>query len=500
MTNSTIGTGTKAGPSFDWTAQVWTEPPAGQGPRDYRGSATLVHERLLVTCAHVCPPTGEGLPAITFPFSDDAFKLFEVAAVDIDEDYDVAIILLKTDAPVTPARIEATPDEELVTHEWVAHGYPVADRLKTPGGSRSRSTGYQSFGRIESNAGSGRVHLITSKESRPIIRGFSGTGVWSRQANAVTAVIDTCDEARNATAITIYRAARRFPNSPLKDLAELSMIGTGNGDPATWAPALPYSHQLGNSTETDRIAIISDVHGNLTALDAVLDDIESRGIKRIINLGDFVGKGPRGSEVVDRCDQVCDVNIRGNWDDFVPVWSDESAPEMIWWRDELRQDQRDWLLALPLSHDLLISGRHIRLFHASATSPHVRVHARHTDEEFEGMFKNTEMTGLGNPVPVIVGYGDIHDAFCETVAGRTLFNAGSVGNPLDAPTASFAILEGLIGEPGPGPFGIQLVRVSYDIEAEIDSASALAMPELGSYARELRTAIYRGFHDSLHGA
>jgi predicted phosphodiesterase len=240
----------------------------------------------------------------------------------------------------------------------------------------------------------------------------------------------------------------------------------------------------------EKIALISDVHGNLTALEAVLDDIESRGVDRIINLGDFVGKGPRGREVVDRCDKMCDVNIRGNWDDHLPVWSDDSAPEMTWWRDELRPDQRDWLLALPMSHDLLVSGRHIRLFHASATSPHVRVHAKHTAEEFAGMFANTAMTGDG-PAPSMVGYGDIHDTFVEVERGRTLFNVGSVGNPLDEPVPSYAILEGVVDEPDQAPFGLQLVRVPYDIEAEIAAAARLGMPALEPYAVELRTAVYR---------
>jgi predicted phosphodiesterase len=225
----------------------------------------------------------------------------------------------------------------------------------------------------------------------------------------------------------------------------------------------------------EKIALISDVHGNLTALEAVLDDIESRGVDRIINLGDFVGKGPRGGEVVDRCDKVCD----------------DSAPEMIWWRDELRPDQRDWLLALPMSHDLLVSGRHIRLFHASATSPHVRVHAEHTAEEFAGMFANTAMTGDG-PAPSMVGYGDIHDTFVQVERGRTLFNVGSVGNPLDEPVPGYAILEGVVDEPDQAPFGLQFVRVPYDIEAEIAVAARLGMPALEPYAVELRTAIYRG--------
>ncbi|WP_405730094.1 metallophosphoesterase family protein [Streptomyces sp. NBC_01537] len=53
--------------------------------------------------------------------------------------------------------------------------------------------------------------------------------------------------------------------------------------------------------DVERITLISDVHGNLTALEAVLDDIDARGINRIFNLGDYVGKGPRGREVVDVC-------------------------------------------------------------------------------------------------------------------------------------------------------------------------------------------------------
>jgi hypothetical protein len=74
---------------------------------------------------------------------------------------------------------------------------------------------------------------------------------------------------------------------------------------------------------------------------------------------------------------------------------------------------------------------------------------------------------------------------------------GSVGNPLDEPQASYVILE---GEPDGGrsaPFGIQFVRVPYDIEAEIAVAAALGMPALEPYAIELRTAVYRGQHAAL---
>ncbi|PFG43597.1 putative phosphodiesterase [Isoptericola jiangsuensis] len=246
---------------------------------------------------------------------------------------------------------------------------------------------------------------------------------------------------------------------------------------------------------TERIAVISDVHGNLTALEAVLADIRERGISRVLNLGDDAGKGPRGSAVVDRLREVCEVDVRGNWDDFLPQIRDDGPAEMVWWRDELRPDQRDWLAGKPLCHDLLLSGRRVRLFHASAASVHTRVFFHHTPEEFAGMFATTELTGPG-PAPDVVGYGDVHDAYLETFRGRTLFNTGSVGNPLDEPTPSYAVLEGVPGSADPAPFGITHVRVPYDVEAELAAARAVGMPQYAPWEGELRTAVYRGLQQA----
>jgi len=67
----------------------------------------------------------------------------------------------------------------------------------------------------------------------------------------------------------------------------------------------------------DKIAVISDVHGNIPALEAVLADIRERGIDLIYNLGDLIGKGARSDLVVDRCREVCQVIVRGNWDDHL---------------------------------------------------------------------------------------------------------------------------------------------------------------------------------------
>lgn len=243
----------------------------------------------------------------------------------------------------------------------------------------------------------------------------------------------------------------------------------------------------------ERIALISDVHGNLTALEAVLADIDARGITRIFNLGDYVGKGPRGREVVEICRRRCEVNILGNWDDFLPDPDREFDNEALkWWFAQLGPGQDEWLRGLPFCHDFQLSGRQVRLFHASETTVHRRVRFDHDEAEFLGMFTNTPATGEG-PVPTVVGYGDTHDAFYEVdLERRTLFNTGSVGNNMGDPTPVYVILEGVPDSAEEAPFSIQFVRVPYDVEAELAFAAEVGMPELEGYALELREGIYRG--------
>jgi len=249
-----------------------------------------------------------------------------------------------------------------------------------------------------------------------------------------------------------------------------------------------------------QVALISDVHGNLTALEAVLADIDSRGISRIWNLGDYVGKGPRGSDVVRICQERCEVNILGNWDDFLPDPEREYDDDnMRWWLAELQPGQGEWLRSLPFCHEVMMSGRRVRLMHASAETVHRRVRFVKTGEEFAGQFENTPATiavlGEG-PTPDVVGYADTHDPFYETQMGeRTLFNIGSAGNAIGDPTASYAILDGELGGTEPAAFALTFVRVPYDVDAELAHAASVGCPQLKGYEAELRLGLYRGAVD-----
>jgi len=250
------------------------------------------------------------------------------------------------------------------------------------------------------------------------------------------------------------------------------------------------------TNRVEHIAIISDIHGNLPALKQVLADCRARGVSAIYNLGDLAGKGPDGPEVIDLCQKECDVNIFGNWDDL--MLREKTKNELVQWhRQRLGPQRLQWLRHLPRYANLLLSGRRVRLFHASAQGVWNRVYPADPYEKRLAMFQNTEFTGYDNPEPDVVGYGDIHHAFIMPFfepKGKMLFNAGSVGNSLDEPRATYVILSGVRdSEDWDQPFSAQLIRLGYDVDEVVARAYAVGLPLAEQLEKELREAIYRGF-------
>lgn len=245
----------------------------------------------------------------------------------------------------------------------------------------------------------------------------------------------------------------------------------------------------------ERIAIISDIHGNSTALETVIADIEAKGIKRIFCLGDIILKGPSSAECLDIVKQKCEIVVKGNVDEIV---NSPNSDHKKWGVEQLGKERCQYLNTLPLYYDFYLSGSFVRIFHASKTDTHHRILDFAPVEEKMELFKDEKQS------PDIILYGDIHIQYMQKFFNKTLVNVGSVGNVVEFSNhdktiddmsetiqAYYTILEGEYQDKKRNVLSIQFVRIPYAVEKEIEIAKQKEMPGLEKYVTELTTATYR---------
>lgn len=247
----------------------------------------------------------------------------------------------------------------------------------------------------------------------------------------------------------------------------------------------------------ERIAIVSDIHSNITAFEAVLEDIAKRGIKRIFCAGDLVLKGSSPCECVDIARKKCEVIVKGNAEEGA---ISSLVPHKVWHREILGSNRIKYLNELPMFFDFYMSGSLVRMFHASKNDTHFRVMDFDSVEQKMKLFED-EMS----VIPDIVLYGDIHIQYMQKFYNKTIVNVGSVGNVVEfsnhnenikdmseTTQAYYTIIEGDYGEINRRtPISIQFVRVPYDIDKEIEIARKKGSPSIDNYILELTTAMYR---------
>ncbi|MDR0862313.1 MAG: metallophosphatase family protein [Oscillospiraceae bacterium] len=240
-----------------------------------------------------------------------------------------------------------------------------------------------------------------------------------------------------------------------------------------------------------KIALIADIHGNLPAMEAVLRDIETQGVNRIICLGDMVGKGPKSRAAIDLCRQNCDEIVIGNWEhglfrDFARLTGGDTrdiSERARWFMREIGEERMEYVGALPHSTEFAFGGKLVRLFHAHPLNFN-RYFPNSPLEQRMELFGSAESSEEKRAADVAV-YADIHTPYIQTLSERRLVNIGSVGNPLDIPRASYVVVED-----GGEETDIQLVRVDYDIDRAVELAWQCQTPDLEGYITELRTAKY----------
>ncbi len=251
----------------------------------------------------------------------------------------------------------------------------------------------------------------------------------------------------------------------------------------------------------EKIAIISDVHGNYSALKAVLNDIEKKNINIIYCLGDTIGKGARSNECIELLNNSA--MLLGNWEDFLINKKCSSELEVKRYEtlyNQVSDENREKLKKLPLCMELYIGGRLVRMFHATPQNAWDIVLEIDRIEKLYEQFFPSKYTG--KEVADVVIYGHTHMQNMMKLYNRTLINAGSVGNSFDiirnenkdgncqnTTNAEYLIVEGDINSKEYSDIRFEFVSLAYDISEELNEDTNYFEAE--DFKKELVTGAYR---------
>lgn len=233
-----------------------------------------------------------------------------------------------------------------------------------------------------------------------------------------------------------------------------------------------------------RIAIVSDIHGNLTALEAVLEDLKRTAPDLVVQGGDLPASGSRPAAVIDRVRGLGWPSIQGNTDEM--LWRPEllaglketnAAQVGLWTMVEemaaatlemIGTERLRWLRSLPTSW----RNETVAVVHASLGDLWQAPLANAPDEKLEETYAPLEAA--------TVVYGHIHHPFVRRLASFTVVNCGSVSLSYDGDArASYAVIDA--GK-------VEIRRVSYDVEQEIRELKAAGYPHHEWIADWLRAA------------
>jgi putative phosphoesterase len=232
-----------------------------------------------------------------------------------------------------------------------------------------------------------------------------------------------------------------------------------------------------------RIAFISDIHGNFTALKAVLANIETQKVDRLICLGDVVTLGPQPKEVLETLQKLDCTFIKGNHDAAV-LQPEEAAvyeiashlsPDLVWSRDQLTESHLEFIRSFQATYQLTFpNGVSILCFHGSPLSSTDLLQATTPREVMEKYFE-------GQTATVFIG-GHSHIQMHRRLGNKLVLNSGSVGNAFEyaftpgqipslLPWAEYAILS----QSGDS-LDVDLRRVYYDTDALIQEVQKSGLP------------------------
>lgn len=225
-----------------------------------------------------------------------------------------------------------------------------------------------------------------------------------------------------------------------------------------------------------RIAVLSDVHANLHALQAVLADIDAQRPDGVYCLGDLVGYGAFPNEVIALIRERGIPTVMGNYDEGVGFDRDECGcayrtPEarrmgdesLFWSREVVTADNKAFLRSLQPQIRLEADGVRILLVHGSPRKINEYFYEDRPDSSFKRLAESMEAD--------VLVMGHTHLPYVKRIGGVLFVNDGSVGKPKDGdPRACYALVE--LG----GENSASFRRVEYDVAAAAAAVRATRLP------------------------
>lgn len=219
-----------------------------------------------------------------------------------------------------------------------------------------------------------------------------------------------------------------------------------------------------------RIAVISDIHSNIYALQSVFDDIDNRNIDLVACTGDLVGYGTKPNEVIDLIRKNKVLTIMGNYDDAIgnykivcgcdypdPKDAEKAGLSMYFTSTETTKENKEYLSNLPKEATLKFNDKTIRLVHGSTRliNEYLKEDSKEADEV------------MSNLVEDILICGHTHIPYAKYYGDKLLVNAGSVGKPkTNNPNANYVVIDINNDEKSSDRVKVEIIEVIYDFEKE----------------------------------
>jgi putative phosphoesterase len=234
-----------------------------------------------------------------------------------------------------------------------------------------------------------------------------------------------------------------------------------------------------------RIAILSDIHANITALEAVLDDLTQQNVEVVYCLGDLVGYAPFPNEVIDRIQREAVLTVMGNYDDAVGFDRDDCGcayrdPEkqrlgdisLQWTKKAVTPARKAFLRSLKAEFRFDPDGKRFRLVHGSPRRMNEYLFEDRPLSGFQRLAATSEADALI--------FGHTHRPYTKRVDSVLFLNAGSIGMPKDGdPRACYVVLDTA------GDMSVEFRRIRYDVEK---AATAIRQSELpNNFAVDIET-------------